>query len=194
MRIRAVAAILPVLIAAGGAFAQTLIEHRVQQKPANSSAERWIAVTDIADHVVFVKRGQGRAASAGLHAKVDRGRWIVPIGRLESAILDVIMVEQLPRILQTTFERDKVVVQGSTCKLITSAYSEPCQASGNQSSIIEHYDDYQCVKSTRQEEVCLASLMGNNGRILLFNNPTCAGQPVRKIPTSEAEGVRCAKP
>ncbi|MGZ7079092.1 MAG: hypothetical protein ACXVJT_06735 [Thermoanaerobaculia bacterium] len=192
MRVKVAAGLL--LLAAATAAAATLIEHRNESKPANSAIERWIAITDITNHVVFVRRGREKAAAFGLHAKLDRGRWIIPIGKIEKAILDVISVSQLPRIPPTTFDKDKIVVLGSTCKLVASAYNEPCQASGNQSAIVEHYDDYQCVKSTRQEDVCLASLMGNNGRILLYNNPTCAGAPVRKIPTSEAEGVRCTPP
>jgi hypothetical protein len=191
MRIGAV--VLLVLLAAT-AVAAAVIEHRNETRPANSTAERWIAITDITNHVVFVRRGKEKAAAAGLHAKIERGKWIIPIGKLEKAILDVITVSPIPRIAPTSFDKDKIVVQGSTCRLVAAAYTEPCQVSGTQSAIIEHYDDYQCVKSARQEDVCLASLMGNNGRILLFNNPTCKGAPVRRIPTSEAEGVRCAPP
>ncbi len=191
MRISAI--VVFVLLAASVAAADA-IEHRNETKLVNSTAERWIAITDITNHVVFVRRGREGTAAAGLHAKLDRGKWVIPIGKIEKAILDVITVSKLPRIAPTSFDKDKIVVLGSTCRLVAAAYNEPCQTSGNQSAIIEHYDDVQCVKSVRQEDVCLASLMGNNGRILLFNNPTCQGAPVRKIPMSEAEGVRCALP
>ena len=180
------------------AIAQTKAPRKVQKNAreiaqASSPLRNWIAVTHVAEKVVFVVRGNDKVAATALGAKrQEDGRWLVPFRDGEVA-LDVVTVLRASPIAATEFDGDFVVVRAKVCKFIRAAYSEDCQTDGTHSSIVEHYDDYQCVDS-RQEDVCKAYLMGNNGRILFFNNPNCAGTPARKIPTSEAEGVRCPKP
>ena len=144
-----------------------------------------IGYIPLGQNLIFVSKEASARVAKRLEARPrGKGQWIVPGHRSPLTVIE--FDGPIPAALASQPYGEKVLDDMTCPPAAPAPPNDPCVTAGEKSYILKHFSVSQCVSAPNQQCV---KVVGAVGAFDFYDNPNCAGTPVRSnVPVS---GEKC---